>query len=530
MKFRLEKRDSLARAGEFKNLKTPALLDVREEFDVEVEIRAPEYVEKINRELYEAFHFEGEVRILILDGLSEREKVDRIVEVRAHDLSPLYVPGVATPQNALLYVYLGADFLDNVSALRMAYEGVYFTPERNFRLESLKSLPCTCKFCEEVGEFKEMNKYEKFEFLSNHNTEVLRREVEIARNLIFSEELRDVVESKSKIIPETEVLLRFADKKYEEFEKYTPLFRKSKLYPIAESSFRRVEVLRYFERMTKVYSPRSKVALLLPCSARKPYSLSKTHRRIREKLGKALRGVNEIVISSPFVAPREFELVYPIVSYDTPTTGEWSDWEVKYVAERLANLLHHFEKIYAYLHGGYKRVAEEASKIAGIDVVFVDDLNELKSKLEKEERESFDLYSEILRHMSLYQFGVELEGRAKGKYPELRFYKNGLAGRVDVNYGMLDVYEIFARELFDRKTHVIRIDEFEPKGTIFAAGVVEADERIRPNDVVVFYNSSILGVAQAVMSGREMEISEQGVAAVVRRKFELSNFPSEHRE
>ncbi len=520
MTFRLEKRDGFSRAGEYKGIKTPALIDLREDTNLEVEVKAPEFLEKIDRELYEVYKFEKEIKILVLEGLSEKEKVEKIVSFRSSNLSPLYISGVATPQNALIYVYLGADFLDNLLALRMAYDGVYFTPERNFRLESLKSLPCSCKFCEEVGNFKELNKFERYEFLANHNTEVLRREVELSRNLIFSEEIRDVVEARSKIVPEAEVLLRYADKNYEAFEKYTPVFRKSELYPTTDSSYRRVEVTRYFERMRKVYSPKSKIALLLPCSARKPYSLSKSHRMIKDKLGRALKGVNEIIISSPFVAPREFELIYPIVAYDTPTTGEWSDFEINFVAEKLSPLLENFEKIYAYLHGGYRKVAEKAQKISGVEIGFVDDLNELKKKLESEEKIDFDLYSEILRHMSLYQFGVEFEGKARGKYPELRFFGRGLAGRVDTNYGMLDIYEEFAYQLFEKEVYTIKIDEFDPKGTIFAAGVLEADERIRPNDIVVFYNSRIIGVAQAVMSGKEMEICEQGVAAVVRRKFE----------
>ncbi len=519
--MRIEKRDGLARAGTIGDLKTPALVDLREKIDLQVELKPPEYVEKLDKELYEKFHFDGEVKTLVLHGLSERERVERIISFRKVSYSPLYLPGVATPQNAIVYVYLGADVLDNLLALRYAYDGIYFTPERNFRLESLKSLPCSCKFCRDAGNFKEMDKYERFEFLANHNTEVLRREVELARNLIFSEELRDVVEARSKIVPETEVMLRFADREYEVFEKQTPVFRKSKLYPTTDSSFRRVEVRRFFERVERIYSPRSKVALLIPCSAKKPYMLSKTHRRLRDKLGSALRGVNEIIISSPFVAPRELELIYPIAFYDTPTTGEWSEEEIEFVAQKLSKLLPRFEKVYAHVHGGYRKVVERASQLSGVDATFVDDLNELRRLLENEEKVDFDLYSEMLRHMSLYQFGVELHAKARGKYPELRFYRNGLACRVDTNYGMIDLYFDFALELFERKVYTVRIDDFDPKGTIFAAGVLEADERIRPNDIVVFYNDTLLGVAQAVMSGREMEVCDQGVAAVVRRKFEL---------
>uniref|UniRef100_A0A7J3TJM5 PUA domain-containing protein n=1 Tax=Geoglobus ahangari TaxID=113653 RepID=A0A7J3TJM5_9EURY len=48
-------------------------------------------------------------------------------------------------------------------------------------------------------------------------------------------------------------------------------------------------------------------------------------------------------------------------------------------------------------------------------------------------------------------------------------------------------------------------------------GVIRADEKIKPNDVVVYYSSYIIGVGQAVISGREMGKID-GKAIISRRK------------
>ncbi|MEB3846800.1 MAG: DUF5591 domain-containing protein [Desulfurococcales archaeon] len=81
----------------------------------------------------------------------------------------------------------------------------------------------------------------------------------------------------------------------------------------------------YFERFYE--PPRGKeYALLLPCSYRKPYRKSKTHRAILS----AISGYNWfpklhlIVVSTPGVIPWEFHDRYPFTHYDWP---EWMETE-----------------------------------------------------------------------------------------------------------------------------------------------------------------------------------------------------------
>ncbi len=539
--MRTEKRDGFARIGEINGYRTPLLIDLRDVSEIKkfsFFIKIPE-ISKILRlknkkdcNNFYKFKFvirrgEGErIKTLILQGLSTREMVEKVIEERSKGFDALYLPGIATPQNTLLLIYLGADIIDNALALRNAYNGIYMTPERNYRLESLKELPCSCKSCKKYlknYEFKNLSFKERFEFLSEHNTEMLKREVSLAINAINFEELRELVEAKSKNHPEMTAMLRYADKRAE-FEEFTPTFRKSKFYATTEHSFNRIEVKRYFEKLREIYFPKSPTLLLLPCSAKKPYSLSKSHKNLKSKLSELIRGVNEIIISSPFLAPRELELIYPIAFYDTPTTGDWGRDEIEFVAERLSWFLTKFEEVIAYLHSGYRKIAEKACKISGVEIKFADDISELRNLLSKAGRCNFDLNSEIFRCMSEYQFGIEMGGIVKGKYPKLELYdKDFKVARIDTKYGMLDIYLPFAEKLIEERKYYVRIDEFEPKGSIFAVGILEADYSIRPNDIFVFENSEYIGIAQALMSGREM-IEGEGIAGNVRRRYIKSQF------
>ncbi len=113
----------------------------------------------------------------------------------------------------------------------------------------------------------------------------------------------------------------------------------------------------YIARIYEV--PRiKKYALFLPCSYKKPYSLSKTHRAVISRLMtlRAYPYIHQIMISNAGVIPREFEDEYPFNSYD------WEEWketeEIKneyyeVTKKRLINYLRHkkknYEKIFSYL-------------------------------------------------------------------------------------------------------------------------------------------------------------------------------------
>ena len=67
------------------------------------------------------------------------------------------------------------------------------------------------------------------------------------------------------------------------------------------------------------------------------------------------------------------------------------------------------------------------------------------------------------------------------------------------------------------KNYWVEIDNFFPKGTVFAVGVKDADNRIRTGDeVVVFHGTELRGVGVAKMGAAEMVESNTGHAIKIR--------------
>ena len=66
---------------------------------------------------------------------------------------------------------------------------------------------------------------------------------------------------------------------------------------------------------------------------------------------------------------------------------------------------------------------------------------------------------------------------------------------------------------------IVRMNDFEMKGNLFAVGVTEADKSIRIGDeAVVMLNGKVTAVGVAQMSGREMADLDRGIAVKVRHR------------
>ena len=83
--------------------------------------------------------------------------------------------------------------------------------------------------------------------------------------------------------------------------------------------------------------------VLLPCSERKPYRLSKSHRKFIDAIG--TNGCHEVMVTSPLgLVPRDLEDVWPAGFYDIPVTGDWTRDELDRVHSMVESLLarHHY--------------------------------------------------------------------------------------------------------------------------------------------------------------------------------------------
>jgi archaeosine synthase len=128
--------------------------------------------------------------------------------------------------------------------------------------------------------------------------------------------------------------------------------------------------------------------------------------------------------------------------------------------------------------------------------------------------------------MADYQFGdgagdaLFSELNIQSRYPKLRVHDDDgeqLAAMVP-QYGTLSFTIAGARHWVESDAPVkrVEIDAFAPHGSVLAPGVVDADDDIRPGDVVVIEGPKAFAIGRAEMSGPEMTESTRGIATEVR--------------
>ena len=100
-------------------------------------------------------------------------------------------------------------------------------------------------------------------------------------------------------------------------------------------------VSKWVDFMTDEYQPPKgldNVLMLLPCSARKPYRMSKSHRKFLDAIGHS--AFHEVMVTSPLgLVPRDLEETWPASHYDIPVTGEWNLDEIERTSHMLKSLL-----------------------------------------------------------------------------------------------------------------------------------------------------------------------------------------------
>jgi len=485
---------------------------------------------------------------------SPRDFVRRIVDAR-NAIPPdvaLWVPAIASAENAALLFFMGADIIDDTNAVIKGHQGIYLLEEGNVRLSELADLPCNCSICSSLSieELRGKDAKERASLIAKHNTLVLDKEVKKVKERIIAGNLREYVELKVRASTFSTAVLRILDTEEEEyFERRTPVARNQRLEANTMESLKRVEVKRFANRVLERYEPpKRKILLILPCSAKKPYSKSPSHAKFIEAIENYRGYIHELILTSPLgVVPRELEMVYPAAFYDIPVTGYWDaeerEWVSSCLRAYLKNNLRNYELIVAHLSGAYKEICGSVATDLGIEVVFTCENNEevtskealkrLKRRIaelcvERKRLSGFEVKANMIKAMADYQFGIstgaELIARKEGervkitgKFPSYKLLDSGILARIVPAYGLLALTVKGARRILDSiSSYKVEIDDFVPKGSILAPGVVNAGEQIRENDEIVFFGVKAFGVGRAKMSGWEMEESRKGVAIQVR--------------
>lgn len=423
-----------------------------------------------------------------------------------------YAPACALPSNLYLLSYCGFDLFDWTAVDLCTARQEYCLPEGIFPRETMDEGLCGCEGCRDGD-------------LWMHNRAALTQECAHIIHAIAMQQLRDLVESRSRYFPSQVSVFRLMDQEYSTLETSVPVSRKGVMRFTSGDSLARVEVRRFMERVAQRYiPPRNDVAVLLPCSAKKPYSLSKSHQKFIKAVD---RRAHEIILTSPLgLVPRDIELCYPAARYDVPVTGYWDHEERHVISSQIADYFtrHSYRRIILHLEGDALLVARAGLEAAGIRSECTTDkdaptstaaLERLYAALEGEKKRS----SQILRGMCSLQFGSVPDTNGivmEGRYPLVRFMKKKRPWfGIDPVTGMvrptLDGWSLITTG------YRIFIDSFDPKGDILAPGIIDADPAIREGDEVLVTGEGVEATGRAAMGASEMVRSRRGVAVRVRK-------------
>jgi archaeosine synthase len=470
----------------------------------------------------------------------QTEFIDFITELRERIgyQKLIYLPSIGNPMNFSFLTYLGIDFFDSFYAQVAARNETLLFPTGVCKKDILPECPCHCPTCVTTTDVTTMG----YEDVLHHNYYMLLDEIRQVRNAIIGGSLRELVETRVRMDPHLASLLRVLDLKYYEYlEERTPTSRKQPLIATTKDALARPEIRRFQERvLDRFVKPAStRILLLLPCSAKKPYSFSKSHKRFRECLLNSPNPftVHEVIITSPLgIVPRELELLYPASTYDIAVTGHWDEDEKKMIRTLLkgflrknnydATIIHLPETMQDFLCDLFKDPHVTCKQ----NPTSVESLATLSRELAERTSHAPELrptqrFYENVFSLACYQFGPTLAAllmqdcTIKGKYPYQKIMlKNTQLGMLTEERGCISLTMAGAQRLLDSEQYWVEIsDDFVLKGSVFAPGIQHADGKIRIGDeVLVKKHNKLCGVGVALMNGAEMIQATQGEAVKIR--------------
>ncbi len=492
--------------------------------------RGSPYVEDTERS---EFAFLPSASEALLDSSVFAEGISKI-KTGADLLRPTYCSTLGMPHRLALLAYCGMDVFDSLPLIMSAENGGYLTSSGSLDYERLVDLPCSCPACSSGRRGKEE--------LLRHNYHAAADELKLVRHSIAEGYLRELVEARVRSEPWQVQSLRLLDlNHYDLLEAHTAV-KGPRFHAGSKESLSRPDVVRWRRRLEKRYRrpAGARVLLLIPCSAKKPYSLSQSHMRFREALERSGRAsaVHEVIVTSPLgLVPRELEMFYPAKDYDIPVTGHWDRDEMKMVEDLVTWLVRtqHYESVISHL-------GDERDVVNSVLGDFVDTSagnpgsRESLGRLERalHEKVTGDAPSwgvralDDMRSLCEFQFGPAgrflCEGsRIWGRWPELHISRGETQlGMLTRDRGMISLTLDGGADIAKENAYCVEIEDFVPKGNLFAVGIEHASAEVRiGDDVAIVHNGDVRAVGVAKMGQAEMSLAERGEAVHIRHVLPL---------
>ena len=451
-----------------------------------------------------------------------RRMVDQVMKARkaAGFGRVLVMLGIAEPANLALLSYMGVDVVDDSFCRAAGINGVSLIPEGNVASD---------------------------EDCSEDNVSELDREAAKVARFIGAGRLRELVDQRSFSSADEVAALRIFDAEGYGYQEECCSTTGCRFSCNTVQALRRPDIARYQKVLSERYVVPShkKVLLLLPCSAKKPYHTSKTHKLFASAIHTASHDtlVHEVIVTSPLgIVPRELDAMYPANSYDIPVTGEWKCEEKATIRRMLKELLEkgHYEKVVCHL-------GEDAELVEGLcdgmvetvigDPVSPKSLENLDKALREATKgmEPVDYLvdrREAIRSVLSFQFGKDVADAIMdentygiGKFPYWKVFREDPENRqkktqlcmMSPERGMFSLTMDGAEIIAGMGRNIVEMQDFELKGSLFAVGVDKADHGLRIGDeAIVVCGGKVRGVGVAAMCGAEMEQMKRGIAVKMR--------------
>ena len=419
--------------------------------------------------------------------------------------SLIWTPGIGGPDNCAILTWMGVDLFDLARSRHASSLGVILSENGPREVE------------ESIDEDSSMSS----QIIAWKNS------LAATRSAIRQGNLRELVEKQAISSPRSVERLRIHDARMSSLDgSISGLSRvKGQFHELRCHSYSSRDdplIQDWRQRVSLDHTPpehQSKVLVLLPCSATKPYRLSSSHKRFSRSI--TSNAVHEVIVTAPLgLVPRELEDIWPAGNYDIPVTGDWDSDELIVIRKMISEYTSRNNYLRIINHSGIEITSESLEIIdtrKGLTAGSPEALENLNQIIEQSVEE-FNLINVKeskhrlgkLRALSRFQHGTDkwLDGTGiQGRPPIFTIRKNGTQlalwnprlGRFSFTKACLPLLEESGEF---PEAHLM--PGFDWRGDLFSSNVIDFKGSIRIGDEILVYQDNLLiGSARAEAAGWE---------------------------
>ena len=442
----------------------------------------------------------------------------------------LYIPGGAPIGLQTVLLALGVDILDTTSAAFSAFN-------RNTYSDGF------------IIDDRELSIKEKH----TKNLVALQADFAHARNSLRCSQIWCRLFREAYVSSATASVVKILKKSKFNLE-YFNLYLTEKINFIGDESLYHPVVRAYQERLLRTYKfPKEKqILLLLPCSAKKPYNQSRSHRLFYKQIKQALHqnatAVEVWSLTSPLsVVPRGLESVYPCGFYDIPVSGEWSFEESKLCGGFLHAMLQKVPgnvTIVVHVSNSYSEMVSCGFQKVTYVKSWIDEkptskpaLRSLKLALSEihlaqipTDNRRFSMIKSLLAWKFGSGFNLPLSGLKlkERRGSQIVAQKNGSywfglqikTAKINLSLQALETSN------FETDKIIYFAGDKLIGSSLFAPGISEVGKIYNGDDFLIFDDTreKFLGIGQAFMSSEIMKQMSTGIVGKIKKKYKDGGF------